>query len=50
MNELKTKIDNINEEVTHDMENLRKRMKQKYKTQWRPLQQTRTSRRQNLRT
>jgi hypothetical protein len=25
MNELKTKIDNIKEEVTHDMENLRKR-------------------------
>jgi hypothetical protein len=28
------KIDNIKEEVTNDMENLRKRMKQKYKTQW----------------
>jgi hypothetical protein len=28
------KIDNIKEEVTHDMENLRKRMKQEYKTQW----------------
>jgi hypothetical protein len=28
------KIDNITEEVTHDMENLRKRMKQKYKVQW----------------
>jgi hypothetical protein len=27
------KIDNIKEEVTHDMENLR-RMKQKHKTQW----------------
>jgi hypothetical protein len=27
------KIDNIKEEVTHDMENLRKKMKQKYKTQ-----------------
>jgi hypothetical protein len=26
------KIDNIKEEVTHDMKNLRKRMKQKYKT------------------
>jgi molecular chaperone GrpE (heat shock protein) len=31
---LKTKIDNVKEEVTHDMENLRKRMKEKYKTQW----------------
>jgi hypothetical protein len=31
--ELKTKTDNIKEEVTHDMENPRKRMKQKYKTQ-----------------
>jgi replication initiation and membrane attachment protein DnaB len=28
------KIDNIKEEVTLDMENLRKRMKQTYKTQW----------------
>jgi hypothetical protein len=27
------KIDNIKEEVTHDMENLRKK-KQKYKTKW----------------
>jgi paraquat-inducible protein B len=34
INELKTNIDNIKEEVTHDMENLRKKMKQKYKTQW----------------
>jgi molecular chaperone DnaK (HSP70) len=34
INELKTKVDNIKEEVTHDMENLRKIMKQKYKTQW----------------
>jgi hypothetical protein len=25
INELRTKIDNIKEEVTHDMENLRKR-------------------------
>jgi hypothetical protein len=33
LNELKMKIDNIKEEVTHDMEDLRKRMKQKYKTQ-----------------
>jgi hypothetical protein len=28
------KIDNIKEEVTQDMENLRKKMNQKYKTQW----------------
>jgi hypothetical protein len=34
INELRLKIDNFKEEVTHDMENLRKRMKQKYKTQW----------------
>jgi uncharacterized phage infection (PIP) family protein YhgE len=34
INELKTKTGNIKEEVTHDMENLKKRMKQKYKTQW----------------
>jgi hypothetical protein len=27
-------IDNIKEEVIHDMEKLRKRNKQKYKTQW----------------
>jgi hypothetical protein len=35
INELKMKIDNIKEEVTHDMEKPQKnRMKQKYKTQW----------------
>jgi hypothetical protein len=34
INEIKTKTDNIKEVVTHAMENLRKRMKQKYKTQW----------------
>jgi hypothetical protein len=28
------KIDSIKEEVTQDMENLRKNMKKKYKTQW----------------
>jgi hypothetical protein len=28
------KIDNIKEEVTHDMENLRKKNEQKHKTQW----------------
>jgi uncharacterized protein Yka (UPF0111/DUF47 family) len=34
INELRMKIDNIKEEVTHDMEKLRKKMKPKYKTQW----------------
>jgi hypothetical protein len=34
INELKMTIDNIKEKVTHDMENLKKRMKLKYKTQW----------------
>jgi uncharacterized protein Yka (UPF0111/DUF47 family) len=35
INELRTKIDNIKEEVTHDMKKPQnKRMKQKYKTQW----------------
>jgi paraquat-inducible protein B len=34
INELRTKIDNIKQVVTHDMGNLRKKMKQKYKTQW----------------
>jgi phosphoglycerate-specific signal transduction histidine kinase len=32
INELRAKIDHIKEEVTHAMEKLRKRMKQKYKT------------------
>jgi 5'-deoxynucleotidase YfbR-like HD superfamily hydrolase len=32
LSELRMKIDNIKEEVTHDMENLIKKMKQKYKT------------------
>jgi hypothetical protein len=32
INELRTKTDNIKEEVTHDMESLRKKMKEKYKT------------------
>jgi hypothetical protein len=31
------KIDNIKEEGTHDKDNLRKRMKQKYKTRWKPI-------------
>jgi gas vesicle protein len=34
INELKMKIKNTKEEVTKDMENLRKRVKQKHKTQW----------------
>jgi chorismate synthase len=34
INELRIKIDNIKEKVTHDMENIRKKMKQKYKTKW----------------
>jgi hypothetical protein len=38
MNELRAEIDNIKEEVTHDMENLRKkRMKQKYKAKWKAI-------------
>jgi hypothetical protein len=44
------KIDNIKEEVTHDMENLRKKKETNTKHSGRPLQQTRISRRQNLRT
>jgi hypothetical protein len=34
INELRMKIDNIKDEVTHDMKTSEKRMKQKYKTQW----------------
>jgi hypothetical protein len=34
INELRTKIDNIKEETTKDMENLRKKMKQNCKTKW----------------
>jgi paraquat-inducible protein B len=33
ISKLRTKIGNIKEEVTHDMENLKKKKKQKYKTQ-----------------
>jgi hypothetical protein len=33
INELKMKIENIKVEVTHDIENLKKRIKQKHKTQ-----------------
>jgi hypothetical protein len=50
INELRMKIDNIKEEVTHDMENFRKKNETEIqKKNGRPLQQTRT-RRQNLRT
>jgi hypothetical protein len=44
------KIDNIKEEVTDDMENFRKKLNINTKHNGRPLQQTRTSRRQNLKT
>jgi phosphoglycerate-specific signal transduction histidine kinase len=37
INELSAKIDNIKEEITHDMENLRKKLKQKYKTKWKAI-------------
>jgi gas vesicle protein len=37
INELMANIDNIKEEVIYDMENLRKRMKQKYKTKWKAI-------------
>jgi hypothetical protein len=50
INELKMKIINIKEEVTHDMENFRKKNQTNTKHSGRPLQQTRTSVRQNLRT
>jgi hypothetical protein len=33
INKLRMRIDNIKEEVTHEMENLRKK-RQKYKTKW----------------
>jgi polyhydroxyalkanoate synthesis regulator phasin len=34
INELKAKIDNIKEEVTHNMENLRKKNETEIQTQW----------------
>jgi hypothetical protein len=34
INECRMKIDNFKEEVTQDMENLRKKNKQKCKTKW----------------
>jgi hypothetical protein len=50
ISELKLKIDNINKEVTYDMENLRNKNETEIQNTERPLQQTRTTRRQNLRT
>jgi hypothetical protein len=37
INELRAKYDNIKEEVIHNMENQRKKMKQKYKTKWKTI-------------
>jgi peptide deformylase len=37
LNELRGEIDNIKEEGSHDIENLRKRMKRKYKTKWKAI-------------
>jgi uncharacterized coiled-coil DUF342 family protein len=51
INELRAKKDNIKEEMTQDMENLRKKEQNRNaKQNGRPIQQDRTSRRQNLRT
>jgi chromosome segregation ATPase len=51
VNELRMKIDKIKGEVTQDMENLRRKEQNgNVKQNRRQLQQTRTSRRQNLRT
>jgi DNA repair ATPase RecN len=47
------KIGNIKEEVTHNMENLRKRMKQKYQTKWKAIpaeQKKQKAEYQNLKT
>jgi ElaB/YqjD/DUF883 family membrane-anchored ribosome-binding protein len=37
INELKMKIKNVKEEVSKDMENLRKNIKQKHKMQWKAI-------------
>jgi hypothetical protein len=51
INELRTKMDNIKEEVTHNMENLRKKNETEIqKKNGRPFQQNRTNKRQTLRT
>jgi paraquat-inducible protein B len=49
INELKMKIENI-KEVAHNMENLRKKNETETQNSGKPLQQTKTSRRYNLRT
>jgi hypothetical protein len=50
-NKIRTKIDNIKEEMTHDMRNLgKKEWNINTKHNRRPLQQIRTNRRQNFRT
>jgi hypothetical protein len=50
INELRMKIENIKEEETQDMENLRKKERNRNaKQNGRPIQQTIASRRQNLR-
>jgi chromosome segregation ATPase len=48
INELWAKIDNIKEEVTHNMENLRKKNETNKKQNGRPFQQNRINRRQTL--
>jgi hypothetical protein len=50
INELRAKTDNIKEEVTHDMEDLRKKNETNTKQNGRPFQKNRANRRQNLRT
>jgi hypothetical protein len=51
INELRTKIDNIKEEVTQDIEKLRKKERNRnVKQNRRPIQRNRISRRKNLRT
>jgi hypothetical protein len=50
INELRAKIDNIKEEVTHYIENFRKKNETNTKKDGRPVHQNRTKRRQNLRT
>jgi hypothetical protein len=37
INELRTKIDNIKEEVTQDIENLRKKNETEMKTKWKAI-------------
>jgi hypothetical protein len=51
INELSTKIDNIKEETTQDMEKPQKKEQNRIAIQnGRPIHQNRTNRRQNLRT